>query len=432
MKIFGYFLLLVSVTFVSSQSFSGQPEQIHLSYTGDPTEMIVTWSTMTLVNQSVVEYGITTFNMAVNGTTTKFVDGGKANHTQWVHRVKITGLTPNQRYIYHCGSDYGWSAVYYFTAMKDGTDWSPRFAIFGDMGNVNAQSVPALQEETQKGHFDAILHVGDFAYDFDSDDGQTGDEFMRQVEPIAAYLPYMVCVGNHESAYNFSHYKNRFTMPNYDENQNVWFSWNIGPAHIISISTEIYFYVNYGIEQMFNQWNWLKKDLEEATKPENRAKHPWIIVMGHRPMYCSNDDHDDCTKSESIVRTGYLGNFGLEELFYKHGVDLEIWAHEHSYERLWPVYNRKVYNGSLDEPYTNPKAPVHIITGSAGCKEDHDGFQPPYRPWSAFRRQDYGYTRMQIMNTTHVYMEQVSDDKGGEVIDKIMIIKDKHGPYTEW
>lgn len=25
--------------------------------------------------------------------------------------------------------------------------------------------------------------------------------------------------------------------------------------------------------------------------------------MGHRPMYCSNWDSDDCTKFESIVRT---------------------------------------------------------------------------------------------------------------------------------
>ena len=60
-----------------------------------------------------------------------------------------------------------------------------------------------------------------------------------------------------------------------------------------------------------------------------------------------------------------LGDYdeGLEDLFYKYGVDLEFSAHEHSYERLWPIYDRKVYNGSLDAPYTNPKAPVHIITG---------------------------------------------------------------------
>ena len=44
--------------------------------------------------------------------------------------------------------------------MKDGYDWSPRFAVYGDMGNVNAKSLGRLQEETQNGNFDAILHVG--------------------------------------------------------------------------------------------------------------------------------------------------------------------------------------------------------------------------------------------------------------------------------
>lgn len=57
--------------------------------------------------------------------------------------------------------------------------------------------------------------------------------------------------------------------------------------------------------------------------------------------------------------------FGLENLFRDNGVDLCLWGHEHSYERLWPVYNHKVYNGSYLEPYTNPGAPVHITSGSA-------------------------------------------------------------------
>lgn len=46
------------------------------------------------------------------------------------------------------------------TALKEGTNWSPRFAVFGDMGNANAQSLARLQQETQRGHFDMILHVG--------------------------------------------------------------------------------------------------------------------------------------------------------------------------------------------------------------------------------------------------------------------------------
>lgn len=41
-------------------------------------------------------------------------------------------------------------------------------AIYGDMGNENAQSLARLQEETQRGLYDVILHVGDFAYDMDT------------------------------------------------------------------------------------------------------------------------------------------------------------------------------------------------------------------------------------------------------------------------
>lgn len=75
-----------------------------------------------------------------------------------------------------------------------------------------------------------------------------------------------------------------------------------------------------------------------------RAIRPWIITFGHRPMYCSNDNDNDCTHSQTLVRVGlpFTHFFGLEDLFYKFGVDVEIWAHEHSYERLWPIYDYKV------------------------------------------------------------------------------------------
>lgn len=75
-----------------------------------------------------------------------------------------------------------------------------------------------------------------------------------------------------------------------------------------------------------------------------RKVRPWIITFGHRPMYCSNDNDNDCTHSETLIRVGlpFTHFFGLEELFYKYGVDVEFWAHEHSYERLWPIYDYKV------------------------------------------------------------------------------------------
>jgi len=101
---------------------------------------------------------------------------------------------------------------------------------------------------------------------------------------------------------------------------------------------------------------------------------------------------------------------------------------------MWPVYDHTVYNGSYLEPYTNPGAPVHITSGSAvsntfyysiviiilfyklfllfqGCQERTDNFIPNPPDWSAIRNSDYGYGRMKIYNSTHLYVEQVSDDK---------------------
>ena len=59
----------------------------------------------------------------------------------------------------------------------------------------------------------------------------------------------MTCPGNHEWHYNFSNYKARFNMPG-DENNNMFFSFDIGPVHFVSISTEFYYYLNYGMQQV--------------------------------------------------------------------------------------------------------------------------------------------------------------------------------------
>ena len=69
------------------------------------------------------------------------------------------------------------------------------FAMFGDMGNDNAVSLPYLQREVGEGVYDAIIHVGDMAYDMAELDGLRGDIFMEQIEPISSMIPYMTCPG---------------------------------------------------------------------------------------------------------------------------------------------------------------------------------------------------------------------------------------------
>ncbi len=127
--------------------------------------------------------------------------------------------------------------------------------------------------------------------------------------------------------------------------------------------------------------------------------------------------------------------FGLEKLLLDNSVDLAFWAHAHSYERFYPIYNYEVLQlflrkiqiivfiaffcsqirGGSDpkNPYVEPRAPVHIITGSAvgerikykiansfsaefllqGCSEAHSRWMKKQPAISAFRSNDYGYTR---------------------------------------
>lgn len=57
-----------------------------------------------------------------------------------------------------------------------------------------------------------------------------------------------------------------------------FFSFDLGPVHFISFSSEYYYFMNYGIKSLVFQYEWLEQDLKEATKPENRKLRPWIIV----------------------------------------------------------------------------------------------------------------------------------------------------------
>lgn len=213
---------------------------------------------------------------------------------------------------------------------------------------------------------------------------------MRKIQPVAANVPYMVCAGNHEFLLNFTHYTSRFSMlgdrhsPKHDAPllsriNNHFHTLTIGPATIITINTEFYYFMMFGIGQIWAQYDYLEQMLIRAN--QNRHQRPWIIVMGHRPMYSTNPllNPSAALSERPKLRLGLRQRsvdvnersirflYGLEKLFYKYGVDLQFYGHDHLYSRLYPIFDFQVRNGTDNplNPYDNAMAPIHIVTGSA-------------------------------------------------------------------
>lgn len=94
-----YTVLFVAVVkIVNCQVVYYQPEQVHLAFGDNTSEIIVTWSTFDQTKQSIVEYGINGFALRAVGSATLFVDGGPKKHAQYIHRVVLKNLTPNSKY----------------------------------------------------------------------------------------------------------------------------------------------------------------------------------------------------------------------------------------------------------------------------------------------------------------------------------------------
>ena len=79
------------------------------------------------------------------------------------------------------------------------------------------------------------------------------------------------------------------------------------------------------------QHAWIEADLAEAT--DNRNRTPWLVVVGHRPLYCSSRTFADRCTVEATRYRSYL-----EHLLHRYKIDIYMCGHNHQYERSYPVF----------------------------------------------------------------------------------------------
>jgi len=283
----------------------------------------------------------------------------------------------------------------------------------GDMGTaipLGWAVTDRISSDNGKYHFNLILHEGDVAY------GGTGsqweleeiwDLWSNQVEKIAANVPYMFAVGNHEKYYNYTSYRTRFLMPGKESGgeHNFWYSIDYGNVHFTFMSTE------HDYQPGSIQYNWLVNDLERAN--QNRNKIPWLILNGHRPMYNS-----DCAEWNSH-KPGAGFQKTIEPLMLKYKIDLYLSGHMHMYERIHSVIDGKVV--SWGPIYNNPPAPVHVVQATGGVFTDWE-YVYPQPEWSAVRNDYIGYAKLHIYNSTFLDYIFIHWDTGA-IVDQFSIFK---------
>jgi hypothetical protein len=186
------FTLVASLASVLAQS-AFEPWGIHQAYGADPqTAITVMWSTNSPTQGSFVRYGLTddALNTTVAGTSYTFFPAGNTA-PQDLHRVFLTGLPVGFSGRYAVGDSAGNISATFALKTQPAT-WLPTLAIYGDMGiSTNAlATMPLLIADVAAGNLDAVLHIGDIAYNLDSNGGATGDAWMKQVQPVMANVPY--------------------------------------------------------------------------------------------------------------------------------------------------------------------------------------------------------------------------------------------------
>jgi len=264
---------------------------------------------------------------------------------------------------------------------------------------------------------DLLVLGGDLSYagqsrnDFGKQ--EAWDTFFDDGEEIMSAVPSAVVAGNHDGYSDppFQAYVLRWpALPYGDLTFNnpsgsmYWYSFNQGPMHVVVISTEHCVSSQAVVYQQndcdrLHQIEWLETDLSTANS-NRTAERPWVVVIGHRPLYSSSAKHP--TDKELVA--------SIEPSLFRHGVDVAVWGHTHMYERTKPLLQFKEV----------PGAPVHITVGPAGRDYRTSWVTDSLPAWDAKRETTRGYAKLIATKRCELKAEYF-DTKTGDLHDSFVL-----------
>ncbi|KJK35403.1 phosphoesterase [Streptomyces variegatus] len=384
----------------------------HLAFGADPkTQMRISWQVPLAVRKPYVRVGLRPDDLGrkveaeLRDLHTPELKDVRAAVEQYYLHAALDGLRPDTTYYYGVGHEGFDPASPRHRATVTSFRTAPAspperfvFTAFGDQG-VGAEA--ALNDRTLLRREPSFhLHAGDICYadptgkgrESDVFDASQWDRFLKQTEPVARSVPWMVTTGNHdmEAWYSPDGYGGqlaRFSLPDSGFDARTApgvYAFTYGNVGVVALDANDVSYeipANFGYTEG-RQTKWLDRKLGELRSSEDVD---FIVVFFHHCAY-STSTH----ASDGGVRAEWL------PLFARHEVDLVINGHNHVYERTDAVRGGEVGRPVPVGGTTDPRRDgiVYVTAGGGGkelygfpdgVKESYEGNTADHEPVSTFR-----------------------------------------------
>lgn len=259
----------------------------------------------------------------------------------FLHRVKLTGLSPGTTYAYSIrinGADplAGMVPLSFRTAAPGAFS----FLVVADSGDgKSGQQIIARRMETEDARF--VLHAGDLAYE-NGTFAQLEHYFFSVYRALLMRVPFFVVAGNHDYYdRDGAAYRASFVQPEGPGGER-YYSFDWGDVHFTALDTNTP--LVEAAEGRGEMLRWLDQDL-------SRTRRLWrVVFMHHLPFANSHHKDDpDCARVASHV----------VPILERHGAHLVFTGHEHNYQRTLP---RRAGAFAEAGPGT-----VYVTTGGGGA-----------------------------------------------------------------
>lgn len=274
------------------------------------------------------------------------------------------------------------------------------FVVAGDFG-CNEEANKTIQGMMNK-EPELVIALGDLA------DKKIPDCWFNMISPLDNNNRVKISFGWDEVSgkYDkFNQYLKHFNL------SKPYYSFDYKNIHFLAMATPKNRIIPYN--ETSEQYEFIKKDL---IKAHNNRSIDWIIVYSYRSFYSSNTTHPGLDELQDAYHP----------LFDKYHVDVVLQAHNHNYQRTYPIsynYTRQftpVIMDRNDESYSNiEKGQIFFTVGTGGADIYNITGQAPYVVEQFLR---HGFLNVDVTDKGSKLSAQFIDN-GGLTHDHITISK---------